>query len=188
MLRKTLLLLVIVSFGGASTVAGCKAPKIDNDTDDSSQIDRGSGQEHAMGGDDHSMDRDGIKDGVTISHGKLRITNVWARPAFRGANSAVYLNLQNHGAHAESFLGATTEFATAVEIHQVTMEEDLMLMRPVLSGVEIPAEGNVEFVPGGYHLMLIDLQSDLSEDDYFPLVLQFEKSGQVLVEVLVSSP
>ena len=169
-----------MSFGGAATIAGCKAPQIEAGAD-SNQINQGSGQDHNMGGD-------GIEDGVTITHGELRIRNVWARPAFRSANSAVYLSLQNHGAKAERFLGATTEVAAAAEIHQVKMEGDVMLMSPVLSGVEMPANGHVEFLPNGYHLMLIDLQSDLSEGSYFPLALQFEQSGQVVVDVLVSQP
>ena len=147
MVRKILLFLIVVSYGGGATIAGCKAPQIEAGAD-SNQINQGSGQDHNMGGD-------GIEDGVTIPHGELRIRNVWARPAFRSANSAVYLNLQNHGAHAERFLGATTEFAAAVEIHQVKMEG-------------------------------IDLQSELTEGDYFPLALQFEQSGQILVDVLVS--
>ena len=180
MLRKILLFLIIVSCGGGATIAGCKAPQIDVGAD-SNQINHRSGHDHNNGGDS-------IEDGVTISHDELRIRNIWARPAFRGANSAVYLNLQNHGEHAERFLGATTEFAAAAEIHQVKMEGDLMIMSPVLNGVKVPAGGHVEFIPGGYHLMLIDLQSELSEGDYFPLLLQFEQSGQVLVDVLVSQP
>jgi copper(I)-binding protein len=34
--------------------------------------------------------------------------------------------------------------------------------------------------------MLIDLQSELTEGDYFPIALQFEQSGQIMVDVLVS--
>ena len=64
------------------------------------------------------------------------------------------------------------------------MEGDLMIMSPVLNGIEIPANGSIELVSGGYHLMLIDLQSDLHEDDHFPLALQFEQSGQVIVSHL----
>ena len=179
-LRKTLLPLVIVSFGGAATIAGCKVPQIDSGVD-VNQIGRDSAHDHTMGSD-------GIEDGVTISHGELRIQHVWARPAFMGANSAVYLNLQNHGKHAERFLGATSEFAKAVEIHEIKMEGDLMIMSPVLNGIEIPVNGSIELVSGGYHLMLIDLQSDLHEDDHFPLALQFEQSGQVIVDVLVAQP
>ena len=180
MLRKVLLALMIAFCGGGTAIAGCKAAQTVMGPD-SSQIHPGSVHDHDMGGD-------GIEDERTISHGELRIRNIWARPAFRSANSAVYLSLQNHGAKAERFLGATTEVAAAAEIHQVKMEGDVMLMTPVLSGVEIPANGHVEFLPNGYHLMLIDLRSDLSEGSYFPLALQFEQSGQVLVDVLVSQP
>ena len=179
-LRKTLLPLVIVSLGGAITIAGCTVSHTDSGMD-ANQIGRESAH-------DHTMSSDGIKDGVTISHEELRIQNLWARPAFKGANSAVYLNLHIHGKNAERFLGATSEFAKAVEIHEINMEGDLMIMSPVLNGIEIPANGSIELVSGGYHLMLIDLQSDLHEDDHFPLALQFEQSGQVIVDVLVAQP
>ena len=181
-LRKTLLLLVIVTLGGAITIAGCTVPHADSGMD-ANQIGLESSHDHT-----HTMSSDGIKDGVTISHEALRIQNVWARPDFKGANSAVYFNLHNHGKNAERFLGATSEFAKAVEIHEVIMEGDLMIMSPVLNGIEIPANGSIELVPGGYHLMLIDLQSDLHEDDHFPLILQFEQSGQVMIDVLVAQP
>ena len=91
MLRKVVLPLVIVSFVGTATISGCKVSQIDTGSH-SRQIDLGSRQDHSMGDD-------GIENGVTITHGELRIRNVWARPSFTGANSAVYLNLQNHGVY-----------------------------------------------------------------------------------------
>ena len=58
----------------------------------------------------------------------------------------------------------------------------------VQGGIEVPAGGQVELKPGGYHVMLIGLMRDLSDGEKFPLTLQFEKGGEVTVEAEVRQP
>ena len=49
----------------------------------------------------------------------------------------------------------------------------------------IPAGETVELVPGGHHLMLIDLATDLEVGQEFELVLEFEHAGMRTVTVTV---
>ena len=56
-----------------------------------------------------------------------------------------------------------------------------MRMREV-KGYDIPAKGSFELKPGGSHLMLVDLKRPLKEGDKVPVVLRFEKSGEVKVD------
>jgi len=60
-----------------------------------------------------------------------------------------------------------------VEIHQSIMEGDVMRMQPVEGGIEIPAKGQVELKPGGYHIMLINLKRELKPGDRITVVLEF---------------
>jgi periplasmic copper chaperone A len=53
----------------------------------------------------------------------------------------------------------------------------MMSMQPV-DKVEIPAGGTVEFKPGGYHVMLLDLKKDLKAGDTVKVKLTFTKAGE----------
>ena len=57
-------------------------------------------------------------------------------------------------------VGVTTPVAGTAEVHEMKMEGDVMRMRPVPK-VDLPAGRTVEFKPGGYHLMLMDLKQAL---------------------------
>jgi periplasmic copper chaperone A len=41
----------------------------------------------------------------------------------------------------------------------------------------------VELAPGGYHLMMFDLNSPLKQGDALPVTLEFEKAGKVKVSL-----
>ena len=114
------------------------------------------------------------------------IMDAWARPSIGSkGNSAAYMNVMNHGDAADRLVGAKSDVARKTEIHTHIMEDNVARMRRVEGGVEVPAKGNVEFKPGGLHVMLIGLKSKLAEGDAFPLTLVFEKKGEVVVDVKV---
>ena len=134
----------------------------------------------------------------------LNAQNVWARPATMmgsmpmegdaeqmqhgGANSAVYMVLANGGAAADRLVAAQADVSNAVEIHETKMEGDVMRMTQVEGGIEVPAGGQVELKPGGYHVMLIGLTRDLAVGDTFPVTLEFESGKSLVVEAEVRQP
>jgi copper(I)-binding protein len=122
---------------------------------------------------------------------QIVVENVYARPAAavgEGATGGVFMLLRNTGSEADTLIAAQCEVAGTAEIHETTMEGGVMKMRPVVGGIEVPAGGQVELKPGGYHVMLIGLTKDLQEGDRFPVVLQFQKSGKLTVEAEVRAP
>lgn len=52
----------------------------------------------------------------------------------------------------------------------------------------MPARGQAELKPGGYHMMLVNLKGDLNAGDIVKLTLVFENSGEIAVEAEVRSP
>jgi copper(I)-binding protein len=62
-----------------------------------------------------------------------------------------------------------------------------MTMRPLEQGVELPAGAKVEFKPGGYHIMFMDLKQQLKQGEMMKGTLTFEKAGTVDVEFKVDS-
>ncbi len=114
---------------------------------------------------------------------RLSVEDAWVRlPATEGGNGAAYFRLVNNGNEADTLLSVDSPLATA-EIHQTVMKEnDVMGMEPVDS-VRIPAKGEVEFKQGGLHIMLISLKQPLATGDTIPLTLQFERAGELKVEL-----
>jgi len=124
--------------------------------------------------------------------GELFVRHPYATPSLAGSqNGAVYFKgIKNAGKEADQLLSAKTQMADKVEIHEMTMDGDIMKMRP-LSSIEIPAGGEVSVAkgnPNGYHLMLLGLKQTLKDGDRFPVWLTFKQAGEVKVEVYVQTP
>ncbi len=119
---------------------------------------------------------------------RISVKEAWARPTAATGPGVVYLTLTNEGGTDDRLIGAETEVAQTVELHETTMQGDRMKMRPLPKGVVIPAGRRVELKPGGYHLMLIGLRHALKVGDHFSLVLRFEQSDPLTVEVVVRQP
>ncbi|MEW6753661.1 MAG: copper chaperone PCu(A)C [Candidatus Latescibacterota bacterium] len=108
----------------------------------------------------------------------MEVVSAWVLPAPKGrVTTAAYLVLENRTAQAVRLVGAQTEAAFRVEIHQSVYEGDVLRMRAVDSLV-VPAHGRQEMRPGGLHLMLIDVHEPLEEGDAVALVLRLEQDGQ----------
>ena len=89
--------------------------------------------------------------------------------------------LMNEGGVGDALIGAKTDVAEVVELHETKMEGDVMKMGPV-SKVEIPAGGSAALQPGGLHVMLINLQEQLVPGEKIKLTLNFEKSDPLTIE------
>lgn len=66
-----------------------------------------------------------------------------------------------------------TPVAAVAEIHEMSMVDNVMRMRPV-AALDLPAGKTVELKPGGYHLMLLDLKRAIKEGEEVPLTLVLE--------------
>jgi copper(I)-binding protein len=119
---------------------------------------------------------------------KVQATDVWARAgAAEMGNGAAYMILRNSGDTADRLVKAESDVAGAVELHKTTMDGSMMKMAPV-ENIEIPAKGQAELKPGGFHVMLIGLKRELKAGEKIKLKLQFEKAGAQEVEAEVRKP
>lgn len=121
---------------------------------------------------------------ATAGPSPVEVKNPWARPGLLGGNSAVYMEIHNSAAAPDRLVAAGTDVAEVVELHETRMEGGMHRMQRV-AFVEVPASGKVELKPGGFHMMLIRLNTPLRVGDRFPLLLRFERAGRLTVEVEV---
>ena len=112
----------------------------------------------------------------------VRVTEPFARAAAAGRTAAAYMNLQGG---PDRLLGATSDVAGRVELHETMMENGIMSMRPV-AGVAVSPGAATRFAPGGLHIMLVDLKRPLKEGDTISLELNFERARKQTVIVPVA--
>ena len=122
------------------------------------------------------------QDASAIKAGDLIITQPWSRATPGGAKVAGgYLVIENKGKAADRLLGGNADVASSVEVHEMSMNNGVMTMRPLNNGLTIEPGKSVKLAPGGYHLMLMGLKNGLKQGDKVPVTLQFEKAGKVSV-------
>src|SRR5262249_26581146 len=117
-----------------------------------------------------------------VKVGDLVITQAWSRATPGGAKTGGgFLTIENKGSVADKLIGASADFAGKIEVHEMTMSDGVMKMRPVEGALTIDPGKTVKLAPGGLHLMMMDLKSPLKQGDRLPVTLQFDKAGKVAV-------
>jgi len=120
---------------------------------------------------------------VLAQTGEVQITAAWARATPGGAQAAAaYVTLESPA--GDRLTGVSTPAAEKADIHEMSMDNGVMKMRPV-EGVDLPPGQKVTLKPGGYHIMLTGLAKPLVEGQSFPLTLDFAKGGARQVTVSV---
>jgi len=119
------------------------------------------------------------------AYAQVTVENAWARATPPGAKIAAgYMTIRNTSGTADRLLAVSSPAAERVETHVTVKDGDVSRMREV-KGYEIPAKGAFTLAPGGAHLMLVNPKAPLKEGEKVPLVLRFERAGEVKTELAV---
>lgn len=117
-----------------------------------------------------------------VKTGDLVITQPWTRATPGGAKVAGgYLTIENKGSTPDRLVSGSTNAAKKIEIHEMAVNNGVMTMRPIDDGLVIEPGKTVKLTPGGYHLMLLELNSPIKQGDTIAVTLEFEKAGEVKV-------
>jgi len=117
-----------------------------------------------------------------VKAGDLVISQAWSRATPGGAKvGGGFLTIENKGTAPDRLIGGTSDVASKVEVHEMSMKNGVMTMRPLENGLTIDPGKTVKLAPGGYHLMLMDLKNPLKQGDKLAIALEFEKAGKVQV-------
>lgn len=122
---------------------------------------------------------DVTKDGITVVHPS-------ARPVLAGRPVAAYMAIANDGEAADRLIDVRAPAFEAAELHESYDEGGIARMR-LVETLEIPAGDAALLEPGGLHLMLFGAARALKEGEEFPLVLVFERAGEIEVPVMVEA-
>jgi len=114
---------------------------------------------------------------ATAAHAQVQVKDPWVR-ATVPHQKATGAFMQLSSPTDARLLSASSPVAGVVELHESTMDKDVMKMRAV-PGIDIPAGKGAELKPGGYHVMMMNLKSQMKEGDAVPITLVVEgKDGK----------
>lgn len=110
---------------------------------------------------------------------EVDVKAAWARPTVPGQmGTGAFMHLTSkEGARV---IGASSDVAGVVEIHEMAMEGNVMRMRAIPS-LDLPAGKTVDLKPGGHHMMLMDLKRALAAGEKVKVDLRLETRDKKLV-------
>lgn len=119
--------------------------------------------------------------------GGVEVRRPWTRPAQAGMNGVGYLTLANVGKKPIKLVAIESPAAKSVTVHQSSMANGVMSMRPVTGGLTIAPGATVAFAPGGYHLMLVGLTAAQALGGKVPATLVFDGGLKVKIDLSVEA-
>jgi len=116
----------------------------------------------------------------------INVSEAWARATMPGQPvSGAYMQIRSDA--DARLVGVSSPAVPRVEVHEMKMDGDVMRMREV-KAIELPKGKTVSLQPGGFHIMLMNLQKPIAAGDVIPLTLVVESGGkQQAVEVKVEA-
>lgn len=112
---------------------------------------------------------------------QVTIEDAWVRST-QGADdttmSAAFMTIDNEGDTDVTLVGASTEVAGTVELHEMSMVDGAMAMQAMSDGLVVEAGRGKVLEPSGYHVMLMDLRTELAAGDEVGLTLEFSDGSE----------
>ncbi len=99
----------------------------------------------------------------------VKVDHAWVRATAPGQQvAAAFMDLT---ADADmTLISAASPAAKVVELHTMSMDNGVMIMRP-MNEIALPKGKTVNLKPGGLHVMLIDLNGQIKPGDKTPVTL-----------------
>ncbi|MBN8762766.1 MAG: hypothetical protein BGP20_08030 [Thiobacillus sp. 63-78] len=107
---------------------------------------------------------------------QISVTDAWVRATMPGQPvGGAYMQIRSDA--DARLIGVSSSVVPRVEVHEMTMDGDMMRMREV-KAVELPKGKTVSLEPGGFHIMLMNLKKPIVVGDSIPLTLVIESDGK----------
>jgi len=122
--------------------------------------------------------------GLNLAHSQIIIKDEWARVTPSGSG-AVYMIIKNIGNQDDNLTSASSDDSEMTMIHQTVREENIAKMIHVMGGIDLPKGKAIKLEPGGYHLMLMGINKNLSLNDRISITLSFKNNKNIEINPIV---
>lgn len=117
----------------------------------------------------------------------VAVMNSWVREAHASAKvNAGYMTLVNVGSDDVTLLKVESNAFESVEVHEMKMIDGMMEMNEVTDLV-IPAKDQIQFAPGGKHLMMMGPREHFIKGQEVNMTLTFKSGKKQIVSVKVAA-
>jgi hypothetical protein len=121
---------------------------------------------------------------VTTENG-VSVICAWAEATRPGQNiGSVYMDIRVDRLSARRFTNAWSDLSASSQL-SVFRRSGGVLSRSQVNYISIGAGQLFRLLPGGYHVLLIDLKEPLIADTEFELIVEFDETGAFEVPVKV---
>ena len=90
-----------------------------------------------------------------------------------------YLKIINNSKSDDVLLSIESNFAKNNQIHSMDIQNDVMKMKHLKSGLLIKKKSKISLTSGGFHLMFFDIKEELKNKKYLFIILNFKKNGSI---------
>lgn len=120
------------------------------------------------------------------AYADVTVSDAWARASRPGQKvGAAYMTLQSP--EDTTLVKVESPAAGTIEIHSMSMNDGVMKMR-MLENMPLKANESVKLAPGGFHLMLFDLEKPLTAGETVPFTLHFKDNAGKTSSVQADAP
>ena len=125
--------------------------------------------------------------GAAPALAEITVSDAYARASRPDApTGAAFMVIENDGDEDDRLVGVSSDAAARVGLHtHIADEGGVMRMREAEDGFAIPAGGSHALARGGDHVMFMGLSQPFEPGTTVPVVLEFEKAGEIRVEIKV---
>ncbi|MCF8611513.1 copper chaperone PCu(A)C [Gordonia sp. HY285] len=120
-------------------------------------------------------------DSVTVSQPWIKASD---HPAADNAMTSAFAVVENSSDHDIRIVGASSDVAKNVELHEVVESGGETTMREVDGGIVVPANGSVILDPGGEHFMLMDVTKPIRAGDVATITARFDDGSTETIDAL----
>ena len=110
--------------------------------------------------------------------GNININHPYVRFAVSTGPAAGYMTIINTGEENDKLIKIETPIATNSEFHMTNIYNSQATMERV-DFIELPAQKARSLKPGGYHIMFMNLNTELKVGQNIDAKLFFEKNGEI---------
>ncbi|MDD9920350.1 MAG: copper chaperone PCu(A)C [Alphaproteobacteria bacterium] len=120
------------------------------------------------------------------AHAHIIVQDGWARATTPSQKvSAAYVILTNHSPDDLKIVAAHSPIAERTELHTHTMDEHGRMEMTHVDSIPFPSMEMVQFKPGGWHVMMININRTLVVGHDVPVTLTFDDGSSKTFRAVV---
>ena len=124
---------------------------------------------------------------IIISAGdKIEVKDAWLRTGAEGLNTALYFKIENNSERPDTLYNVSSDIAHHVMMHETYKKDGMMGMREI-KDIIVKPKSSIEFKPGSYHVMVMNLKKDLKKGEKVEFILYFKSAGAVNIAAVVQN-